>query len=301
MNFFQEKHISFRIAVGFFAAILISVALYFVLYKLAPTADGRNGIQIIAQGHFNNFQERLCVLYMLTAETVCVFLIPALILLYCIFLKPGDVLFSSRYDHSFEKKIWIFFLVIFIITANLPGINLLSQINTDGLLSILGEDSQSWQNYLRLERLTEELLSPDMLIIDILCMALVPAICEEVFFRGFLQTTAILIFKNRHGAVILIAVIFSILHGDIFNFIPRFALGVFLGYLFLYSRHIIVPILAHALHNTWVVVCSTHQQLFPTDLDTIGTTENLFVHGIGSVLILTGATIYLAKKSPLSQ
>ena len=132
-------------------------------------------------------------------------------------------------------------------------------------------------------------------------MALVPAICEEVFFRGFLQTTAILIFKNRHGAVILIAVIFSILHGDIFNFIPRFALGVFLGYLFLYSRHIIVPILAHALHNTWVVVCSTHQQLFPTDLDTIGTTENLFVLGIGSVLILTGATIYLAKKSPLSQ
>ena len=192
MRIFQEKHISFRIAVGFFAAILVSVALYFVLYKLAPTADGRNGIQIIAQGHFNNFQERLCVLYMLTAETVCVFLIPALILLYCIFLKPADVLFQSRNEYGFEKKIWLFFLVIFIITANLPGINLLSQINTDGLLSILGEDSQSWQNYLRLERLTEELLSPDMLIIDILCMALVPAICEEVFFRGFLQTTAIL-------------------------------------------------------------------------------------------------------------
>ena len=69
---------SFRIAVGFFAAILISVALYFVLYQFAPTADGRNGIQIIAQGHFDNNQERLCVLYMLTAATVCVFLVPAL-------------------------------------------------------------------------------------------------------------------------------------------------------------------------------------------------------------------------------
>ena len=286
---------SFRIAVGFFAAILISIALYFVLYQFAPTADGRNGIQIIAQGHFDNTQERLCVLYMLTAETVCVFLVPALILLYCIFLKLGDVLCNSRNDFSFEKKIWLFFLVIFIITANLPGINLLSQINTDGLLGILGEDSQPWQNYLRLERLTEELLSPDMFLTDILCMALVPAICEEIFFRGFLQTSAIHIFKNRHGAVILIAIIFSILHGDIFNFIPRFALGVFLGYLFLYSRHIIVPILAHALHNSWVVVCSTHQHLFPTDLDTIGTTEHLFVLGIGSVLILIGATVYLAK------
>ena len=128
-------------------------------------------------------------------------------------------------------------------------------------------------------------------------MALVPAICEEVFFRGFLQTTAIHIFKNIHGAVILIAFIFSILHGDIFNIIPRFALGIFLGYLFAYSRHIIVPILAHMLHNSWVVVFTTQQGLFSTNLDSIGTTENLFVLGIGSVLILTGATIYLAKQS----
>ena len=136
-----------------------------------------------------------------------------------------------------------------------------------------------------------------MLTADIFCMALVPAICEEIFFRGFLQTTAIHFFKHKHSAVILIALIFSILHGDIFNFIPRFALGIFLGYLFLFSRHIIVPILAHALHNSWVVICSTNKQLFPTDLDTIGTTEHLFVLGIGSVLILTGATIYLAKQS----
>ena len=113
----------------------------------------------------------------------------------------------------------------------------------------LGETSQ--------QLLEKFLLRNDVgsLIANLLVLAVVPALCEELFFRGALQQTLVRCFKGRHHVAIwLTAAIFSLLHGDLFAFLPRFMLGVLLGYLYYYGRSLWVNAAAHFLNNAFVVV-----------------------------------------------
>ncbi|MBQ1408903.1 MAG: CPBP family intramembrane metalloprotease, partial [Bacteroidales bacterium] len=113
----------------------------------------------------------------------------------------------------------------------------------------LGETSQ--------QLLEKFLLRNDVgsLIANLLVLAVVPALCEELFFRGALQQTLVRCFKGRHHiAIWLTAAIFSLLHGDLFAFLPRFMLGVLLGYLYYYGRSLWVNAAAHFLNNAFVVV-----------------------------------------------
>ena len=266
--------------------------LFVGLYAIAPTSNGLNGLNLLTHTTLND-NDRWCVLYILSVETICIFLVPALILLTAIYRNPWNFLHKPT-QQQLPTSTLIIALMLLAIT-NIPGINLLSEINTESLLAIIGEDSPQWLNFLKMEAFTENLVSSEMLLINIVCMALIPAICEELFFRGFLQNIAISVFRNIHIAVIVIAMIFSILHGDIFNFVPRFALGVFLGYVYLYSGKIVIPMLAHFLHNA-LVVCAASQSNISAVLDTIGTTDNKPLLGIASLLILTGFVILLIKK-----
>ncbi|MCQ2959317.1 MAG: CPBP family intramembrane metalloprotease [Bacteroidales bacterium] len=287
--YFLEKSLPFRIVSGFITAVFLSF-LFFTgcCYFFIPT----NITDILTNVDFND-NERIHILYFLSIETISIFLIPALILLFAIFLKPSKVLFTR--DLNISQKITLFFIVIFVTTANIPGINLLSEINISGMLALFGENSEKWLQYQKLETFTEKLISKDLVWTNIFTMAFIPAICEEMFFRGFLQTTAIRALKNRHFAVFTTAAVFSILHGDIFNFIPRMLLGILLGYLFLYTQNIIYPIITHLLHNTWVILFNTTQ--YSKYFETIGTSENNILLGIISFLILVGFIIYLSKHS----
>ncbi|MFI5222143.1 MAG: CPBP family intramembrane glutamic endopeptidase, partial [Bacteroidia bacterium] len=71
--------------------------------------------------------------------------------------------------------------------------------------------------------------------VNLVVIALVPAISEELFFRGALQQLIKMCFDKRHLAVWISAIIFSGIHFQFFGFFPRMVLGLFLGYLFEYS------------------------------------------------------------------
>ncbi|MBP5516417.1 MAG: CPBP family intramembrane metalloprotease [Bacteroidales bacterium] len=92
------------------------------------------------------------------------------------------------------------------------------------------------------------------LIVNLLVIALVPALCEEFFFRGALQHFFCRWMKNHHVAIIATAAVFSLMHGDIFGFLPRFMLGILLGYLFHYSRSILVNVVVHFFNNALIVI-----------------------------------------------
>lgn len=93
------------------------------------------------------------------------------------------------------------------------------------------------------------------LIINIIVLAVVPAFCEELFFRGALQQTLDSCFRGKHHlAIWTTAAIFSLMHGEIFAFLPRLLLGLLLGYFFFYGRSIWLNIAAHFLNNLTVVI-----------------------------------------------
>lgn len=87
------------------------------------------------------------------------------------------------------------------------------------------------------------------LILNLLVCALVPAVCEEFFFRGSLQQLVHRWCKNTHVAVWVTGFIFSAIHLQIDGLVARWLLGAYLGYLLVWSGSLWLPILAHFLHN----------------------------------------------------
>lgn len=94
------------------------------------------------------------------------------------------------------------------------------------------------------------------LALNLIIVAIVPAIAEELLFRGAIQQFVRLVFGNIHVAIMVTAIMFSAFHGQIYGFLPRFALGILLGYLFTYSGSIWPAIVAHFFNNALSVCIS---------------------------------------------
>ncbi len=120
----------------------------------------------------------------------------------------------------------------------------------------LPESMQGFEEWAReTEKSTKEIytlllgnFSNGAILGNFLAVAVVPAIVEELFFRGFL-VGAIRRVANPHVAVWVGALVFSLFHFQFYGFFSRLFLGAFLGYLFLYAGNLWPSILAHFLHN----------------------------------------------------
>lgn len=98
--------------------------------------------------------------------------------------------------------------------------------------------------------------SLSVLVINLIIVALLPAIGEELFFRGALQNFVRLTFKNKHIAVWLVAMLFSAAHGQFYGFIPRLLLGAVLGYAYLYTGNLWLTVIMHFVNNAFAVICA---------------------------------------------
>jgi membrane protease YdiL (CAAX protease family) len=86
-------------------------------------------------------------------------------------------------------------------------------------------------------------------IISLIIIALLPAIFEEMLFRGCLQPVMINITKNAIAGILITSILFSALHASFYGFLPRLALGLILGYVFYFSKNLWLPVLMHFLNN----------------------------------------------------
>jgi hypothetical protein len=85
--------------------------------------------------------------------------------------------------------------------------------------------------------------------LNIFIIAALPAISEELIFRGVFQKIFQNIFRSGHLSVWVTSLLFSALHFQFYGFLPRFILGLIFGYLFLWRRNIWVPVIAHFINN----------------------------------------------------
>ncbi len=92
------------------------------------------------------------------------------------------------------------------------------------------------------------------LMLNLFIIAVLPAIGEELLFRGILQNRMIKITDNVHWGIFITGFIFSAFHFQFFGFIPRLLLGVVFGYIFYWSNSLILPMIAHFLNNGIAVV-----------------------------------------------
>jgi len=85
-------------------------------------------------------------------------------------------------------------------------------------------------------------------LIKFTMIALLPPICEEILFRGVLQSTLEKYQKKGH-AIVITAVIFGIFHMNPYRFIPTMIIGLYLGYLAYKTRSIFPGMIVHAINN----------------------------------------------------
>lgn len=107
------------------------------------------------------------------------------------------------------------------------------------------------------EQMTEAMLAMSSwrdVLINLFVVALVPAVCEELAFRGVLQSQLAKGFKNVHAGIWASAFVFSFVHFQFYGFLPRLLLGAFFGYLVIYSGSLWSAIALHFLNNGTAVV-----------------------------------------------
>ena len=115
------------------------------------------------------------------------------------------------------------------------------------------------QNIEVAEAISEFMLGDNSFIVALIAFAILPAICEEVLFRGFLITA----FKGKKSAfrpVILSSILFGIMHIDFIRMIPTAILGLTLGYAVYNTSSIFIPMLMHFMNNGLVIFASYYPE-----------------------------------------
>lgn len=110
------------------------------------------------------------------------------------------------------------------------------------------------QNMEVIESLNNFIFGNSSLLVQILVVALMPAICEEIFFRGFLLTSFRNNKKSASGAIVLSGVLFGFMHMDFIRVIPTALLGISFAYAVYKSNSIGVSMFMHFLNNGFAVV-----------------------------------------------
>ena len=129
--------------------------------------------------------------------------------------------------------------------------------------------------------LTERFLqtsSVGVMFANLFVMALLPAVCEEMMFRGWLQRV---LGKsvNYHTAIWVSALVFSAIHFQFYGFIPRMLIGAALGYLYYYTGSLWMSIIAHFTNNAAAVVFAflSYNGYTSVDFDLIGTGDTWYL------------------------
>lgn len=92
------------------------------------------------------------------------------------------------------------------------------------------------------------------LLVNLFIMALLPAIAEELFFRGSLQKTLLRMSGKPWLAIVISSAVFGLLHGTFFKLLPIFTLGLLLGTVYHITRNLWYTITIHFLNNAFAVV-----------------------------------------------
>jgi len=195
--------------------------------------------------------------YILIVQGISVFIIPSIIILSLLRTGPGPIFFIGEFPQINQLL-----LVVVLAFCLFPITSFTGQLNSMIRLpeGLSGVEQWMVEKEHSIGDLIGLLINSDtlwVLILNLLMIALIPAIGEEMIFRGVFQKICYNLFKSDHMAVWVIAFFFSAIHLQFYGFLPRFILGLVFGYLFLWSRGLWLPIILHFVNNA-VPVFSTY-------------------------------------------
>ena len=180
---------------------------------------------------------------LLTVQHLLTFIIPG--------LAFGLIFYQSKFlsglDLGTNPGLPLTVLGIFFLLAAYPVVNLSFLVNEAIPLPAWASAFES-----QAEDTLKAILQMDtpwIFLFNLVIIAILPGIGEELIFRGILQKQIGGMLKNPIVAIWISAIIFSAIHLQFEGFLPRMVLGVVLGYLYHWTGNLWVPMLAHAFNN----------------------------------------------------
>jgi len=283
----SKKVVILIAAIVVFFYILLGLSLFFVKMFFGI------GLSEMMNGGLSAEAENLPALrFLQVVQSIALFVVPALVVAYLFSNKPLHYLQL----HS-KANIQLLFLTAGTIIFLLPFINLLAFLNSKlslpDFLSGLETAIRSMEDSaMEMTDLFLNVKTTGLLFFNIFMIAVLPAVGEELLFRGVLQRIITEATNKPHLSIFLTAAIFSAFHLQFFGFLPRLLLGMLFGYLLLWSKSLLMPMLAHFLNNAIAIISYyfISAKGASTDLETYGGTSEtilpaLFTGVIGFALL----------------
>ena len=232
-------------------------------------------------------------------SSVFIFIIPPLLFSY---FENNQYLKGLGFNSKFKRQNIL--IILMIIFFSQPLVAYCMQLNLDFINSITDYIPKVIESMKQMEEkaklLTEGFLKMDNigdLLFNLFLIAIIPAIGEEMFFRGVIQKKLKNILRNPHIAILITSFIFSAIHMQFFGFLPRFFLGMVLGYLFYYSGNLWMPIIAHFINNALAILLMylPFAKKIDTDISQLEKTEISMIQAT-FFLIIVLFFIYLYKQ-----
>ena len=123
------------------------------------------------------------------------------------------------------------------------------------------------------------------LVLNVICIAGLAAVGEELLFRGIAQRLLIKLFKSPWAGIIVSAFIFSAMHMQFYGFLPRFVLGILLGVVYWYSGSLWVAILAHFVYDAVLIIAAYFNPNMLNEENTVKLSSMALVATISLTLI----------------
>ncbi len=213
------------------------------------------------------------LLTLLTVQDLLAFIVPAIVAMAIFYRRPFHAMGLDRAPGWLSLVVIILFYIV-----SLPAMNWLVSFNEAMSLPSWMGGLESWMREAEdaAAEATQRILdinSAGMLAASVFVVGFMAGLSEEMLFRGAMLRTMQDSRLGTHAVVWIVAILFSAFHMQFYGFIPRMVLGLWLGYLFVWTRNLWVPIIAHTLNNSTVVVFSylTNKGLVPEGFaDNIG-------------------------------
>lgn len=293
----QEKNpwIALMFIIVSIAVVLLVVQILEMVIIMIFFADSFQSLSNKIANPFAYPELKWPIIFMQFLVSLCTFIIVPLFFIWKFENKQFDKYFSFK-NIRFISVITTIFLVLSFMVVNSFFIEWNINLQFPDYMSGFGDWAREKEDILK--QLTLYIIEFDgfgYFVVVFLVVAILPAIGEELLFRGLIQKQINRISGNVHIAIWVSAFLFSAFHIQFFGFVPRLLLGAFFGYLYVFSGNLWYAILAHFVNNGFTLVMIYLYQNKISSFD-IQKTESIPLSVVGFAFIIGSTLFYLFYK-----
>lgn len=236
--------------------MVASVFLFMVVGMIVALPFYGTGslMNILTEANLNSQEGVNLLKYFQVVQSIGLFVAPPFVLGW---LYHGNISEYLKINRSTDTQ--SFLLASVSLLAVVPLINFLGDINGKMSLPDSFSGLENWMKGMEdsAKIMTDKFLQVDSfagLLFNIFMIAVIPALGEELMFRGVIQRIFSDWTKNHHWGIWITAFLFSAMHMQFYGFLPRMILGAMFGYLLVWTGTMWVPVLAHFVNNAMGVL-----------------------------------------------